>query len=144
MNAQSLARYAFFANFATLTLHEMNAITWKEWRIFGIMDDASGERIFILAHFPLYAALLSLCTRLDTRIGKVVSTATSAFLVLHLLLHYNARSRGYFTDRFGFGLVVVLAATALAQLLGTLAVIREAGRARYPARLGEDCRSSRS
>ncbi|HMA93802.1 MAG TPA: DUF6713 family protein [Polyangiaceae bacterium] len=128
MNTQTIATYAFFANFSALTLHEMNAITWKEWRVFGITDDVFGERVFILAHFPLYFLLLSLCTRQEARTGRFVSMAVSTFLIFHLLLHHSARAEGYFTDAFGFGLIVLLAVTALIQLSATLFVTPEVHR----------------
>lgn len=120
MKSSQLANYAFFSNFSALTLHEMNAVTWKEWRVFGIVDDVLGERLFILVHFPLYFSLLSICTKTNAPIGRAVSIGLSAFLILHLCMHYAARKAGYFTDAFGFGLIGFVAVTAVIQLITTL------------------------
>jgi hypothetical protein len=39
MQKKELVKYSFILNFVFLILHEMDAIFWKEWRIFGIKDD---------------------------------------------------------------------------------------------------------
>lgn len=128
MTREGIAKHTVFANFAALAIHEMNAISWREWRLFGFTDDRVGEIVFTGVHFPIYFILLATCTRLSTKLGQYVSLTLSTFLVVHLFLHWDARSEGYFTDTFGFGVVVLVAATALAQLLATVTVMRAPSR----------------
>jgi hypothetical protein len=47
----------FYLGLSLISIHEMDAIRCKEWRIFpglSLLNDDWGYRVFMLAHIPLY------------------------------------------------------------------------------------------
>jgi hypothetical protein len=68
-----LLKIVFAINIVLLILHEMDAIYWKEWRIFGIDDDHQGRNGFLLVHIPLFMVLLFALIYSDTTFGQIVS-----------------------------------------------------------------------
>jgi len=48
----------FYLGMSFLTLHELDAVRCREWRIFpllSLLDDRWGQPIFLLAHIPLFS-----------------------------------------------------------------------------------------
>ncbi len=117
------ARILVAINFVLLTLHEMDAVHWKEWRLFGIKDDAAGRVVFILAHVPLYLLLLGSLVYLDTLFGRIASIAMGAFLVVHFFLHRAKFAAEYFRELFSSAVIIVMAVASVFQLVITSLLI---------------------
>ena len=78
----------FLTGLSLIFLHEMDAIRYKEWRIFpglSMMEDKTGHIVFLFAHIPIFFLLfwqLTNSPNIDTfRIGFDI------FLIAHLGLH---------------------------------------------------------
>jgi hypothetical protein len=106
-------------------MHEMDAIFWKEWRIFGFSEDLSGRQIFVLAHLPLCFIILYALANLNSKFGKVVSMLLSSFLILHFFLHFKALSENYFTEIISFGIISLILIVSIVQLVSTLMSLKQ-------------------
>ncbi|HNX60778.1 MAG TPA: hypothetical protein PKK43_16870, partial [Spirochaetota bacterium] len=88
--------------FSLLILHEMDAVCWKEWRLFGIGDDSIGRMIFISVHLPMVMFLFAAYSSFQKRWAYLFSRGLAVFILIHFLLHVWAYNEGYFTDVFSF------------------------------------------
>ncbi|NET32033.1 MAG: hypothetical protein F6K19_08520 [Cyanothece sp. SIO1E1] len=76
----------FFVGLAFITMHEMDAIRCKEWRIFpglSLLSDYWGMIVFQLAHIPLFIWVFSAIYQGQEGFIKNFDL----FLVVHLILH---------------------------------------------------------
>lgn len=119
-----LMKYSYMLNFIAVIFHEMDAIFWKEWRLFGISDDLIGRKIFIVAHLPIYLIIILSINALQTLFGRIASLIFSSFLIAHFFLHYNALVESYFNDTFSFGIISCILLISVTQLLGTMLSFR--------------------
>jgi hypothetical protein len=119
MNILDIRQYVFILNFSLLLLHEMDAIHWKEWRLFGFNEDTRGLQIFVAAHLPLYALFLVSLLKPDTTFGRTTSFVFSAFLVIHFFLHLKALPLKIFNNLFSFGIISCIAVVSVAQFILT-------------------------
>lgn len=103
--------------FSLLVLHEMDAVHWKEWRLFGIGDDSIGRMIFIAVHLPMLIFLFIAYSSYRQRWAYMFCRGLAMFLIVHFMLHIWAFSEGYFTDVFSFGLISVMVPASAAFLL---------------------------
>jgi hypothetical protein len=68
-------------------MHEMDAVSCNEWRIFpgmSFLDDSTGFKVFTFAHVPLYYYIFSSLYRENSGSFRY---GFSIFLVIHLGLH---------------------------------------------------------
>jgi hypothetical protein len=129
MRAANVMKAAFILNVVLISIHEMQAMFWKEWRLFGFTDDTFGMNVFVFAHIPLYIALFSAIVYTSSKYGKVVSIVVSVFMPVHLVMHMNAYHKGYFTDVLSFTVIVAAAAVSAVQLPATILCVRRRGNA---------------
>jgi hypothetical protein len=115
-----IMKYSFILNFIMVALHEMDAIFWHEWRLFGITNDAIGRNAFILAHLPLYCIIILSINTSETLFGKVTSLIFSSFLIAHFFLHYNALAEKYFNAPFSFAIITGILILSLIQVSCTI------------------------
>ena len=84
----------FIVTLALFFTHELDAVARHEWRMFpvlGGLDDRQGFAVFLLAHVPIFAAILWFCFS-PTSVGAAVRVAVAAFAIVHVGLHvYFAR-----------------------------------------------------
>ena len=84
---------------AALFTHEMDAVMRHEWRglaVLGSLTDATAYPIFLVAHFPAFAAILWLGHHRVHLVRAWARLALSIFLVVHAGLHMLAsREPGY-------------------------------------------------
>jgi hypothetical protein len=78
----------FYLGLSLMTIHEMDAIRCKEWRIFpGLskLSDKSGHILFVFAHIPLFFFIFwQLTTNRDMASFR---KWFSLFMIVHLGLH---------------------------------------------------------
>ncbi len=122
---KALLKYSFILNFIFLTLHEMDAIFWNEWRLFGFTDDVVGKQIFIIAHLPLFFIIILGIVKLETKFGKFTSLIFSSFLIFHFFLHYSALVEKYFNNAFSFGIISCILLLSLIQLISTIVTFKK-------------------
>lgn len=78
----------FYSGLSLLTLHEMDAIRCREWRIFpglSLLSDKLGLMVFVFAHVPIFFITywqLTHCRDLQSFI-----TNFDVFMVVHVGLH---------------------------------------------------------
>jgi hypothetical protein len=124
MRSASVMKASFILNVVLISIHEMQAMVWKEWRIFGFIDDTIGMNVFVCAHILLYIALFSAIVYAASKYGMVVSIVVSTFMPVHLVLHINAYHEGYFTDVLSFTVIISAAVVSAVQFSATVLCIR--------------------
>jgi hypothetical protein len=73
-----------------LFTHEMDAMLNNEWRVMPLtswLSNESGQKIFLLAHIPLFAVLAALIASSNETIRNRTQVVISAFLAIHGVLH---------------------------------------------------------
>ena len=116
----ALAKSTFVLNAVLLTLHEMDAVYWKEWRIFGIHDDQLGRKAFLLAHIAIFLLIFSALIHVDQPFGRIVSLILGSFLIVHFFLHLGAYSLGLFSEPLSAGIITAMLVVSVVQLVATL------------------------
>ena len=80
--------FFFYLGLSFLTLHEIDAIRCKEWRIFpglSLLSDKIGHVLFVFAHLPLfYFVFWQLTYSKDI---EAFMKGFNIFMVVHLVLH---------------------------------------------------------
>ena len=80
--------FFFYLGLSFLTLHEMDAIRCREWRIFpglSLLSDSIGQVLFVFAHLPLfYFVFWQLTYSQDI---EAFMKGFNIFMIVHLLLH---------------------------------------------------------
>ena len=80
--------FFFYLGLSFLTLHEMDAIRCREWRIFpglSLLSDKIGHVFFVFAHLPLfYFVFWQLTYSKDI---EAFMKGFNIFMIVHLLLH---------------------------------------------------------
>jgi hypothetical protein len=80
--------FFFYLGISLLTIHEMDAIRCREWRIFpilSILSDRLGSIIFLFSHIPLFYLIFWQLTHnqdLESFIRRF-----DIFMIIHLGLH---------------------------------------------------------
>lgn len=123
MTKNRLALYSFLLNLGLLLLHELDAVFWQEWRLFGLTDDEFGRKLFILVHLPLFVFLLAGLLNLGSRFGKLVSLVLSSFLVVHLFLHASPVGQGRFQGVFSSGIILAMFLVSVVQAGATVSAL---------------------
>ena len=87
-NKEMANHFYFYAGLIFITIHEMDAIRCKEWRIFpglSLLNDNLGYKIFMLAHIPLYFLIYWQLKNDDLR--EPFIHGMSIFFIVHVGLH---------------------------------------------------------
>jgi len=89
VNQDSMTGHIFFyLGLSLLTIHEMDAIRCREWRIFpglSLLSDKLGHIIFVFAHIPLFYFIFWQLTH--SQDIEAFMKGFSIFMIVHLGLH---------------------------------------------------------
>jgi hypothetical protein len=80
--------FFFYLGLSFLTLHEMDAIRCREWRIFpglSLLSDKIGQVLFVFAHLPLFYFIYWQLTY--SQDIEAFMKGFNIFMIVHLLLH---------------------------------------------------------
>ncbi len=116
--------WAYMLNAVAFILHEMDAVFWKEWELFGIASEYLGLIVFILAHVPLFLVVFYGMMNLGKKSGLAISLVMGVFGMVHFVLH-AAIGRDYFVTPFSSGLVNAVFVISAVQLYFTVRRIKE-------------------
>lgn len=78
----------FLLGLSFLTIHELDAIRCKEWRILPLLsrlDDKMGSALFLLAHIPLFLWVFVELT--SSTISQSFIKGFDIFMIIHVGLH---------------------------------------------------------
>ncbi len=78
----------FYLGLSLLTMHEMDAIRCREWRIFpglSLLSDQLGQIIFLFAHIPIFFLMFWHMTH--SKNIEAFMDGFSIFMMVHLGLH---------------------------------------------------------
>jgi hypothetical protein len=137
LNKKTFQRYAGSADFlirfekmsfciicALLLLHEMDAVYWNEWRLFGLSSDYPGRVIFIAVHFPLIAFLFYVTTNFEKRWACITGRFLALFLIVHFFLHVRVFRDGYFADPISFGVISIMVPFSIVYIVVSILRVR--------------------
>lgn len=110
----------FFIGLSLLTVHEMDAIRCKEWKIFpglSLLSNHTGQWIFILAHIPLFFFVFYQLTHNSDHEGFF--KGFEIFLIVHVELHllFLKHNNNEFNSWISWVLIVGAGLFGLADLL---------------------------
>lgn len=126
---QQLKTWLFYLGFATLTTHELDAMTQSEWRVLWLLrelPDPLARDLFVLLHVPLLALLLWLTFHPQARIREGSRLALSGFLVVHVGLHLASQGHPAYSFFSPLSLSLIYGGgwLGLGYLLATVATAR--------------------
>lgn len=103
-----------------MTLHEMDAVRCKEWKLMKFICDINDElayRIFNIFHLPLYLVyILVVLTAADTYLYNFF-IGFNIFLIFHAILHYYFKRYPHNTfNSFSYAIIYGMACCAVAEL----------------------------
>ena len=78
----------FYLGLSFLTLHEMDAVRCRKWRIFpglSMLDEKLAQIIFLFAHVPLFYIIFHRLTNGEDR-GSFIQ-GFDVFMIIHVGLH---------------------------------------------------------
>ncbi|MFY0674059.1 MAG: hypothetical protein JXQ87_11665 [Bacteroidia bacterium] len=99
----------FHLAIACITVHELDAIRCKEWRIFPLLSrlqDKNGFIIFTLLHIPLFYWVFNQMQGENIEFRLLFD----AFLIIHLGLHLILRKHAKNEFRDWFSWLIIIAA----------------------------------
>jgi hypothetical protein len=80
--------FLFYIGLSFLTVHELDAMRCREWRIFpglSLLSDKLGQLIFIFAHIPLFLYVFYQLTN-STNLDRFIN-GFDIFMIIHVGLH---------------------------------------------------------
>lgn len=80
----------FYLGFATITTHELDAMTQSEWKLLFVLRNLPeyiASPIFVILHIPLIAVLLWLTNNQYKLVQEWSRIALATFMVIHSGLH---------------------------------------------------------
>lgn len=86
----SMKSIAFYLGLALLFTHELDSMPNHEWRVIPFLNslaDSTAELVFLLAHIPIFAAVIALIASLDRTVRSKARNFFCGFLVVHAVLH---------------------------------------------------------
>jgi hypothetical protein len=116
--------YAYMLNTVAFILHEMDAVFWKEWELFGIRSEYAGLVVFILAHIVLYLTVLHGMLNLGNKTGLGISLVMGLFGMAHFILH-SAIGENYFVTNFSSGIINVIFVLSSVQFYFTVRRLKD-------------------
>ena len=78
----------FYVGISLLTMHEMDAVRCREWRIFpglSMLSDKLGQKVFILVHLPIFFFIYWKLTYNAN--NEAFINGFNIFMLVHLGLH---------------------------------------------------------
>lgn len=98
----------FYLGLSLLTMHEMDAIRCKEWRIFpglSMLPDKAGHAVFLFAHIPIFYVVFWKLSN-----GQEVETFMEGFnffMIVHLGLHllFLLHRKNQFRDGISWSII---------------------------------------
>lgn len=106
----------FVISLSSMLVHELDAMRCKEWRIFpGLskLSDKIGERVFILAHLPLFIWIFYFL--FNDSSASSFRQGFCVFAMIHLMLHiaFLFHPRNQFKDLISWLPIILSALSAL-------------------------------
>lgn len=110
----------FFIGLSFLTIHEMDAIRCREWRIFpglSLLSDRVGHIVFVFAHVPIFFILFWQLKFGNNLAGFVKSF--DVFMVVHLGLHvlFLRHKNNEFKDWISWTIIIAAGLCGLMDLM---------------------------
>ena len=101
--------FFFYLGISLMTLHEMDAIRCREWRIFpglSLLSDKLGHLVFVIAHIPLFYFIFWQLTR--SQDIEVFMKGFNIFMIVHLLLHilFLKHKNNEFKDWISWSIII--------------------------------------
>ncbi len=112
----------FALNLSLLFIHEMEAIRYKEWKMFIILKDMEENKaytVFLLLHIPLYVSYLLL---LMSSFFNVAYYIADIFLIAHLLIHICFRNHkdNRFNNTISMSIITLMGILSTIHLVGII------------------------
>ncbi len=112
----------FSLNLALLSVHEMEAIRYQEWKMFLIlkdMEDKKAYMMFLLLHIPLYTILILL---LYSTYYMLAVYIVDVFLIAHLILHlcFTKHVNNKLSNKLSMSIIAVMGILSVIHLIGIL------------------------
>jgi hypothetical protein len=100
--------FFFYLGLSLITIHEMDAIRCKEWRIIpglSSLADDLGFKIFVVAHIPLYGLLFWSLIESENR--EALIKGLDIFFIIHVGLHllFLFHKRNEFKDWISWSII---------------------------------------
>ena len=110
----------FYLGLTLLTMHEMDAIRCKEWRIFpglSLLSDKLGHTIFLLAHIPLFYWVFWQLTEGPNKAAFM--SGFDIFMMVHVGLHILLlkHQKNEFKDWISWSIIIGAGLCGLLDLL---------------------------
>jgi hypothetical protein len=114
------AHIFFYLGLSFLTMHEMDAIRCREWRIFpglSLLNDKLGHIVFVFAHIPIFFFIYWQLTHHKDL--EVFIRGFSIFMMLHLGLHilFLKHKNNEFKDWISWTIIVGAGLCGLFELM---------------------------
>ena len=99
----------FYLGLSLLTMHEMDAIRCREWRIFpglSFLSDKLGHIVFVFAHIPLFFFIFWRLTH-SQDIDAFIK-GFNIFMIVHLVLHilFLKHKKNEFKDWISWTIII--------------------------------------
>ncbi len=112
----------FAINLALLFTHEMEAIRYKEWKMFFVlkdMEDKKAYTTFLLLHIPLYALALWLLLSPFFIIGFYI---VDGFLIAHFIIHlcFIKHKNNQLNNKLSMTIIALMGLISAIHLIGIL------------------------
>ncbi len=110
----------FLLGLSFITIHEMDAIRCKEWRIFpglSMLNDKLGHIFFIFAHIPLFFFIYWQLTH--SEYTEAFRKGFDIFMMVHLFLHllFLKHKKNEFKDWISWSIIIGAGVCRLIDLL---------------------------
>lgn len=110
----------FYLGLSFLTMHEMDAIRCREWRIFpllSLLSDKLGHIIFVFAHIPLFFFMFWKLTH--SQDPEAFMQGFNIFMLVHLILHilFLKHKNNEFKDWISWTIIIGAALCGLLDLI---------------------------
>ncbi len=110
----------FYLGLSFLTMHEMDAIRCKEWRIFpglSMLSDKVGHIVFVFAHIPLFYFVFWKLTYIQNIEAFIYGF--NVFMMVHLGLHvlFLKHKNNEFKDWISWSIIIGAGLCGLFDLL---------------------------
>jgi len=114
------AHIFFFLGLSFLTIHEMDAIRCREWRIFpglSLLNDKLGHIIFVFTHIPLFFFIF--WELKNSQDNEAFINRFSVFMIVHLGLHilFLKHKNNEFKDWISWSIIIGVGLCGLLELV---------------------------
>jgi hypothetical protein len=120
----------FYLGLGMLFTHELDAVPNHEWRVLPILralSDDLGADIFVLAHVPIFAAIIAFVASPKPQVRAKTRLIIAGFLAVHGLLHgfFSGQTAYEFSSSSSMMLIYGAAGLGVLYLLAELLERRE-------------------